>query len=204
MIDLDQIKSSLKAKLSEHRYAHTQMVVKTALHYCELLHKANPKLITESDFQRAEYAAWLHDRCKELSNEEQLKLAEFYGIEIYEEDRACPNLLHARVGAAVIEEEFEVVDTIVLQAVRAHTLGEIDMHPVAKIMYLADMLEPSRDKQLSDKAIEKFNTIRSIIIEEKSLDKALLAAMDSTINYVLSCGQLIHPLGVVARNSLVK
>lgn len=198
---LDEIKAELKSKLSEHRYKHTESVVETALAYADIF----TDLLADNDKEKIEIAAWLHDRCKELSNEEQVELAKFYGVEVFEEDLAAPNLLHARVGAAFVEEEYEIYDPVILHAIRDHTLGSIDMHPASKILYLADMLEPLRDNGPKAKPEYKaeLNVIRSIINEEKNLDKALLAAMDSKINYVLQKGQMVHPLGVMARNSLL-
>ena len=174
----------------------------TALKFTEAI-KANLKYhseVTESFVQRVEIAAWLHDCCKELKNEELLTLAEFYGIEIYDEDRQSPNVLHARVGAAWAEEEYEISDSYIINAICDHTLGSIDMHNISKILYLADMLEPGRDTGSKSEELER---LRNIILEEHDLDKALLESMNSKIQYVIKKNQPIHPLSVVARNSLL-
>lgn len=202
MPELAQIKEQLQARLSAHRYQHTESVVETALRFCEAL-KNNLKYhseITEKFISRVEIAAWLHDCCKELKNEELLTLAEFYGIEIYPEDRLSPNTLHARVGAAWVEEEYEICDPYIISAIRDHTLGSSDMNNISKILYLADMLEPGRDAKSKSAELER---LRNIIIEEHDLDKALLEAMNSKITYVIKKNHPLHPLSVVARNSLL-
>jgi predicted HD superfamily hydrolase involved in NAD metabolism len=202
MPELTEIKQELQARLSVHRYQHTESVVDTALRFTEAI-KANLKYhseITENFVRRVETAAWLHDCCKELKNEELLTLAEFYGIEIYDEDRQSPNTLHARVGAAWAEEEYEIADPYIINAVRDHTLGSIGMHNISKILYLADMLEPGRDAKSKSAELER---LRNIILEEHDLDKALLEAMNSKIIYVIKKNQPLHPLSVVARNSLI-
>ncbi len=202
MIDLKEIKTQLKSRLSTHRYQHTESVVATALKFTEAI-KTNPLYaneVTESFVERVETAAWLHDCCKELKNEELLTLAEFYGIEIYDEDRQSPNILHARVGAAWAEEEYDIADPYIINAVRDHTLGSINMPAISKILYLADMLEPGRDAH--HKSVE-LDRLRVIILDEHDLDKALLESMNSKIQYVIKKNQPIHPLSITARNSLL-
>lgn len=202
MPELQEIKAELQARLSARRYQHTESVVLTALRFTDAI-KANLKYhseVTESFIHRVETAAWLHDCCKELKNEELLTLAEFYGIEIYDEDRQSPNTLHARVGAAWAEEEYEIFDPYIINAVRDHTLGSADMHNISKILYLADMLEPGRDAKSKSAELDR---LRNIILEEHDLDKALLEAMNSKIIYVIKKNQALHPLSVVARNSLL-
>ncbi len=203
MLELTEIKQELQTRLSSRRYQHTESVVATALQFTEAI-KANLKYhneITEKFIQRVETAAWLHDCCKELKNDELLTLAEFYGIEIYDEDRQSPNTLHARVGAAWAEEEYDIIDPYIIDAIRDHTLGSIDMHSISKILYLADMLEPRRDAHHKSAELER---LRIIILEEQDLDKALLESMNSKIQYVIKKNQPIHPLSVIARNSLLK
>ena len=203
MAELAEIKQELQARLSSHRYEHTKSVVITALQFTEAI-KANLKYHTEitgSFVQRVETAAWLHDCCKELKNDELLTLAEFYGIEIYDEDRQSPNTLHARVGAAWAEEEYDISDPYIINAIRDHTLGSVDMHNISKILYLADMLEASRDGKSKSVELER---LRKIILEEHDLDKALLEAMNSKIIYVIKKNQAIHPLSIIARNNLLR
>ncbi len=144
---LDQIKRDLKAKLSDKRFKHIESVVTTAL---EFLLAVEPNASAELK-ARVELAAWLHDCAKELKNDEQVDLAKYYGIEIYPEDEASPNLLHARNGAAIAEDKYDIVDPRVLSAIRDHTLGAPDMCQEAKILYLADMLEPGRDIKIKSK-----------------------------------------------------
>ncbi len=204
---LERIREELKTKLSPHRFAHTESVVITAL---EFLMQVEPNVSAELK-SRVELAAWLHDCAKELKNDEQVDLAKYYGIEIYPEDLLSPNLLHARNGAAIAEEKYEIMDPRVLSAIRDHTLGAIDMGLEAKILYLADMLEPGRDAAIKAKTnpganelsySRELDAMRATIAAGK-LNEALLMAMDSKISYVIRKRQPIHPLGVMARNSLI-
>ena len=73
-LEIEQIQNDLKQRLSEHRYQHTQSVVETAIKFAQAYKLSNEEI------KKLELAAWLHDCCKELKNEELLQLAEFYQI----------------------------------------------------------------------------------------------------------------------------
>jgi nicotinate-nucleotide adenylyltransferase len=192
---IEQIKSDLKVRLSSHRYAHTEAVVSTALDIAK-----NYNL--ESNIRtKLEIAAWLHDSCKELRNEELAILASFYKIQIYDLDRKHPNLLHARVGAHWVEDEYEINDPFILKAIEEHTLAGKNMLVSSKILFLADMLEPGRDK---NKPSEELNRLRRMISDQEDLDKVLLEALNSKITYMLKKNQAIHPLSIENRNSLLE
>ncbi|MEY3369949.1 MAG: hypothetical protein RLZZ361_619 [Cyanobacteriota bacterium] len=200
MIDIEQLKLDMQKRLSEKRYLHTESVVKTALEI-RLALKFNQEL----DY-KLEIAGWLHDSCKELNNIEMILLAKFYKLEIYDSDKIFPNLLHARVGAEWIEDEYEIYDPEIKLAIRDHTLGSVDMLPSAKILFLADMIEPLRDQK--QKAINPtqetdLDRIRDLVFQKKDLDLALITAMDSKLSYTIKKSLDLHPLGVMARNSLL-
>lgn len=209
-MNTEELKSIIQNKLSEKRFTHTVSVLETALKYANLLKEKYS--ISDADIEKLEAAALLHDICKELSSEEMLTTAEFYGIKIYAEDEAHPNVLHARVAKAYVEEEFEIYDPLVLAAIEEHTLGSANMSTISKILYLADFIEPLRDKKEKEANTTSGNpdketycdSIRKILEEELDLDKALIAAMDSKLAEVVSKGNPIHPLSVEARNALVQ
>jgi predicted HD superfamily hydrolase involved in NAD metabolism len=192
---LEQIKSDLKTRLSEHRYAHTESVVKTAL---EIGHKYN---LDQSTLTKIEIAAWLHDCCKELKNEELAILASFYKVPIYDLDRKYPNLLHARVGAHWVEDEYEIHDPYILKAIEEHTLAGKDMLISSKILFLADMLEPRRDQ---NKPSDTLNRLRKMISDREDIDRVLLEALNSKIDYMLKKNQALHPLSIEHRNVLLE
>ncbi len=212
-LTLDQIKSDLKARLSQSRYAHTSSVVATVNFFVTILQAKYSELTTEY-IEKLIIAAWLHDACKELKNQDQITAAEKYQIEIFAEDREFPNLLHSRVSAKWVEEEYGIKDPIILAAITDHTFGAVDMSLASKLLFLADMVEPLRDKKPSTRAFDHalmvndfggpLGKIRKIVIMDKDIDKALLEAMDSKLRYVLDKGQSLHPLGILARNSLLR
>ena len=89
-------------------------------------------------------AGILHDITKKLSMDEQLILAEKYGIVFDKFERENIKLTHAITGAALSRELFGVPDRI-YSAIRWHTTGRAEMTLLEKIIYLADYIEPTRD-----------------------------------------------------------
>lgn len=196
---LETLKKDLQKNLSEKRYAHTASVTKTALDYAKLFE------IGDEDKNKLEFAAWAHDTCKELDNNELLTLAKHYGIKIYQEDEAVPNVIHARVGAAYVEDKYEVYDPEVLAAIREHTLGAINMSEISKVLYVADFVEPLRDKHYKENHPDRDSFCDPVrkLMSDKQLDQAVLEAMDIKVSYVIRTKGLIHPLCIEARNSIL-
>ena len=193
----------MQERLSEHRFKHTLSVRDTALKILdtnlEQLSLENQKQIIskESFVEKLETASLLHDSCKELKNEELLKLANFYGIKIYPEDEASPNLLHARVGAKWVEDEFEIIDPYIIKAIEEHTLGGEEMFLSSNILFLSDMIEPQR------KASKDLEEIREQVYSNNDLDASLFFAMNKKIIHILEKGHRLHPLAIQARNNLI-
>ena len=57
-----------------------------------------------------------------------------------------PYLLHSKLGAYIAEAKYDVHDEDVLEAIRNHTTGKPNMSPLDQIIFIADYIEPRRDK----------------------------------------------------------
>jgi predicted HD superfamily hydrolase involved in NAD metabolism len=125
-----------RSRLSEKRYGHTVRVADTAEDLARI-HGLDPG--------RTRLAALLHDAAREMEPEEFLRLAEVWDLHVGEPERESPKLLHAPVAAELARQELGVEDEEVLGAIRAHTVGEPEMGPVAVALYVADKIEPARD-----------------------------------------------------------
>lgn len=164
----------VRASLPDKRMRHTAGVIETAI-----------RLAAENgvDPIKAEIAALLHDCAKYLPDEELLKRS-------HDPTPVLP-VLHAEIGAQLAEREYGVTDPEILRAIRLHTTGDADMTVLDKIIYLADMIEPGRD-------YPSVNAIRA----EKTLDKAVLLAMERGLVYIQQRGFPIHPATLRAINDL--
>ena len=68
------------------------------------------------------------------------------------------------------------------------------MSPMEKIIFLADLIEPSR-------TYADLSKIRETALTD--FDKALLMAYDGIISFVIRKEELLHPLTIQARNYLL-
>lgn len=135
------------------------------------------------DADDAAEAGILHDITKKLSLEEQLILAEKYGIIFDKLERESTKLPHARTGAALARELYGVPDRI-YGAIRWHTTGRPDMTLLEKIIYLADYIEPTRD-------FDGVELLRALAYE--NIDSAMILGLRMSLEELRQSG--IEPHG---------
>ena len=138
-------------------------------------------------------AAAMHDITKGRKLGDQLKLCKKYGIVLDEIQQKEPSLLHALTGAA-LGADFYGLSAEVCSAIRWHTTGRPNMEPLDKIVFLADMVEPSREFSGVDE-------LRAL--SYSNIDYALRVAIASTVASVLKKGRLLHHDSVAAYNFLL-
>ncbi|WP_322924480.1 bis(5'-nucleosyl)-tetraphosphatase (symmetrical) YqeK [Paenibacillus campi] len=181
----DELIQSVSAQMPEKRWRHTEGVMQSAV----LLAKRYG-----ADPVKADLAAILHDVAKYWPSERQEQLLRDKALndELLLYDKP---LWHAEIGAYVAAVEYGIDDEEVLNAIRYHTSGRVGMTLLEKIICLADYIEPGRD-------FPGVDHIRRLA--ETSVEAALVAGFDSTINLLLARRQVIYPLTVLSRNDLVK
>ena len=97
-------------------------------------------------------------------------------LEITELERNNPFMLHAKVGAMLAKVKYDIDDEEVLGAIRWHTTGKPNMNLLEKIVYVADYIEPRRDKAPNLKEIRKLAFM--------DMDLALLKILEDTLGYL--------------------
>lgn len=182
----------LKARLSSTRFRHSLNVMETALKMGERFGLLG--LNSRKTEEKLWLAALLHDYAKDLSEQELLILAGENNLITCKVEEVQPDLLHGPVGALLCRRDLQIEDEEILRAIHYHTTGYAQMTLLEKIVFLADLVEPSRKYAGVDE-------LRKIC--EDDVDKGLLFAFDSTLQYVLRRNLLIHPLTVLARNELL-
>lgn len=130
-------KKKLKKALDKERFEHTLGVMYTA----SCLAMAHGV-----DMEDARLAGLLHDCAKCIPNDEKIALCEKNQILITPIEYENPSLLHAKLGALLAEKEYEVTNPDILHAISVHTTGEPNMSMLDKVVYIADYIEPNRDK----------------------------------------------------------
>ncbi len=182
MKDLKYIEEDLKERLSPERFTHSVGVLETA----EKLAKK-----WGGNLEKCKIAALVHDCGKLRYTEDILKQAELYKIALTEEDLKCPQIIHSYLSEAIAKNVYEIDDHEILRAVRNHTLGSQNMDLTEKIIFVADMIEPSRKGEI-------FEEIRKEAFE--NLDCAVLKAFNRTIEYNLKKGRYVHGETLKNRN----
>lgn len=183
-MDIEEAKRYLKKNLTEKRYKHSLGAMKAA--------KELAKTYGENENQ-AEFAGLIHDIAKELSKDEIELALKKYEIIPDEIEKEQISLLHSKLGAAIAKEKFNVSEKI-QKAIEYHTTGNKNMDTFAKIIYLADKIEETRD-------YSEVESLRELA--KKDLDKAILFVLDFTIQKSVRKGRLIHPATTDLRNYLL-
>lgn len=133
----DRFCDYLKKVLPEKRREHTAGVVLTAIKICKQL---------GINDEKAAFAALLHD-CAKYQNKEDYK-----NFQLPED--TPENCVHQYLGAYVAENVLGVKDREVLDAIRYHTTGRENMSLTEKIVYVSDVIEPSRNFSGADELRE--------------------------------------------------
>ena len=185
-MDYEAMKRELSSRLKKSRYEHSLGVADTAAFLARRFGE---------DEAKARLAGLLHDCAREFPNEAMRAEADARGIAYGDVERATPLLLHAQLSACRAKEIYGVDDAAILRAIERHTVGGAAMTALDKIVYFADMVEPTRDYP----AVEELRRLA----REASLDEMTLAGLTRSLAFVLEKGQLIHSDTVLARNELL-
>ena len=169
--DLKKIKKKLEKELDAKRFEHTLGVAYTA---------ASLSMRYDADLKSAQIAGLLHDCAKCFSDHKRLSICEKHHISISETEKRNPFLLHAKVGAFLAAEEYDIVDPDIIQAILNHTTGRPGMSLLEKIVFVADYIEPGR------KHAPNLTQIRKLAFE--NLDQALLQILEDTLEYLRNGG----------------
>lgn len=166
-INIRDLKKEMKKEMDDSRYEHTLGVMYTC---------ASLAMRYEYDIEKAMLAGLMHDCAKCMPNAKKLKAAEKYHLEITDLERKNPFMLHAKLGAYLAQKKYDIDDQEILDSIRWHTTGRPDMTLLDKIVYIADYIEPKRDKA------PNLAVIRRLAFED--LDQALLKILEDTLNYL--------------------
>ncbi len=161
----EKIRKAVSEKMSPRKYEHS-------IHVAEYAREIAEK--TSVDPQKMYIAGLLHDVAGSLSDEEILRLCERTGRYIPSNEARNAHLLHGIAGACLAYEEFGIRDREILMAIAFHS-GRVGMEPEEKILFLADMIDHSRQNG--------FDLAR--IWAQTDLDSAILAASADMIQFCI-------------------
>lgn len=179
MDSIKAIKDYIEKNLSEKRRIHTEGVRKTAIELAKLY---------GADEKKAEAAALFHDMYRGLSAE----ILNGYVKQLGLDDKYLNNcnLVHGKIAAVAMRDDFDIQDPDILNAVSYHTTGRPGMSKLEKIIYIADAIEPNRDYP----GVEQ---LRKAAFQD--LDKACLMSLSNTIDFVTSKGNFLDEETILAK-----
>ena len=182
-----EVRAWAKELVPSGRWAHVRGVVETADWLAERY--------TRREVMRARLAGWIHDVAKAWDDAELLAYAEEHGWPLGEAERESPMLLHGAVGYALAAERFGLDDPALQSACVHHTTGYPQMTTLDKVIFVADLIEPTRE-------FKGLKPIRRAA--RRDLDVAVLMSVDFTLRHLLKRQRPVAPRAVALHNALVR
>lgn len=183
---LEKIDKDIKNALSEKRYKHSINVMKKA----EAL-----AIKYDVDIEKARLVGLVHDIAKEVSKEEKLQYVKENNIQIDEIEKLNIELLHAKIGADICKKKYGFSQDM-QDAIKYHTIGNVEMDDLAKIILIADKTEEGRRPYIDFNEVEQCAKL--------GLNAELIHALDLSIKYTIEKGRMIHPDSIFTRNKFLQ
>ncbi|MDR2758943.1 MAG: nicotinate (nicotinamide) nucleotide adenylyltransferase [Spirochaetaceae bacterium] len=162
------IETAVRSALASGRFLHSRNTALLAYDIC---------LRFRLDAAAGYLAGIAHDMAKPLPEDVLIRLAGSDGQGISPMEYKKVSLLHARAAAVLLKDRFGVHNESILEAVRFHTTGDMSMGPLAKAVFIADKIEPSR--QEVDPRLRELNRYHD-------LETLFTAVVDETVVYLSS------------------
>lgn len=183
--NLAKLRKEMEQTLERKRYEHTLGVAYTA---------ANLAMIHGVDVEKALTAGMLHDCAKCMSHHKQLSLCRKNKIVLSEiETENHSPLLHAKAGSCLARKKYGITDEEILQAISYHTTGRPHMSSLEKIIYIADYIEPGRERSKRSYAdVQNLQEVRKMAYQD--LDRTLCKILNDTLDYLSRKGGKIDSM----------
>lgn len=157
----------IKKYISNKRFLHSVSVAETAYDIA---------LNNGVDPSKAYVAGLLHDIAKEIPLEEHIRYIKENIGESYLSIQKP--LYHQFTGVKIAREVFGIKDEEILEAIKVHATGSGMMSKMAKILYAADKIEPTRGYDSSE------------LINEciKDIDTGFVKVLDENVKFFIEKG----------------
>lgn len=182
---INSLRESVKGEFmgDKARYWHSIGVADTAA--CLAMRYGVP-------MESAYIAGLLHDCAKCLSDEELLVRCSENNIPVTEYEERSPYLLHGKLGAFYAKERYNIEDVDICNAIKYHTTGRAGMSPLEEIIFIADYMEPLRNRAAD------LDEVRKLVFID--IKKAIYVVTKDTLEYLESNNKPIDPQTVVTYN----
>ena len=163
---IDTVRTHVFSAVGKRRYEHSLRTALTASRLCRRY---------GLDAQSGYFAGIAHDMCKDMEDDVLFSLALQDGHPVSDLEAEKKSLLHGRAAAVKLQTDFGIYNPDILEAVRVHTFGSAGMGELAKVLYIADKIEPGRAH--SDEAYVR----RCMTFD---LDRLLLHVAEENMRYL--------------------
>lgn len=173
---IEQLRTHVKDALrtDNMRYQHTLGVANTS---------ACLAMCHGADMNKAYIAGLLHDCAKCVPDDVKIAECEQFGLPISDIEFESPYLLHSKLGAYYAAHKYNVEDDEICSAIQWHTTGKPAMTLLEKIVFIADYIEPYRNKAAN------LDGIRQMAFTD--IDMAAYVILDDTLSYIRKTGRNI-------------
>ncbi|MCL2881657.1 MAG: bis(5'-nucleosyl)-tetraphosphatase (symmetrical) YqeK [Coriobacteriia bacterium] len=186
---VSRIKEQLEAREDEYGYRHSLGCAQCT---------AQMAVVYGLDEPRAYLAGLLHDWDRCVPKPELIEEARKMGFDITPEVLAAPAILHAHTGAAAVAAQFPEIAAEtpeIITAIEHHTVGVPDMAPLDELLYIADMIEPTR---LSPNIADLREMVGTV-----DLDTLFMQAYQRSMAHLVRRRKVMHPDTIRVWNALV-
>ncbi len=163
---IEKVREYAKSAVSQSRFDHSVRTAETCVKYCKKF---------GLDEKKGYLVGIGHDMCKALDPELLMSIALRDGKPLSDLEKIKPGLLHGRAAAVKLQEDFNVFDPDVIEAVANHTFGFPGMCDLSKVLYVADKIEPGRDHVTG----EYLSSLKN-----HTLNQLVLSVLQDNINHL--------------------
>lgn len=169
----EDIRKFTMAAVSESRYEHSVRTAQMCKRLCERY---------GLDPRRGYLCGIAHDMCKKMDDDLLISLASKDGNPISELEKDKPALLHGRAAAVKINKDFGIEDKEIIQAIACHTFGAEHLCDLAKLLFVADKIEPGRE-HVTDKYLDRLFSME--------LNEMVYTVVSESVEYLTKKGKKI-------------
>jgi nicotinate-nucleotide adenylyltransferase len=173
-----RVEEAVRENLGIERFLHSRNTALLAWDLCCRIMAGSSGSSYQLDPELGYLAGIGHDLGKRLGEKDLFQLTKNDGRGISRLEKEKPSLLHGRAAAVLLKERFNVHNEAVLEAVALHTAGGKNMGPLAKVVYVADKMEVSREK--GDAAIRK------LVYTGDNLELIFWTVLNQTVSWLRS------------------
>ncbi len=170
---IEQVRLYAQSAEKQSRFEHSERTAKM----CETL-----ALRYGLDGRRAFLAGIGHDICKECPDPMMKTLAVGDGLPFGVLESKKTSLLHGRAAAQLLKTGFGIQDEDIIEAVQNHTFGKKGMSDFAKVLFVADKIEPGRE-HITPERLRSF--------EKLSLNELTFLIVQENIDYLQGKGKKV-------------